>query len=134
MKDKPNKKSTNKDLFFEYTQCFPLRASHRLKISKDKYEPLHGHTYKVCITLKSDHLDAHSQWVSNRDQLTEIAVESLLKKFDKSYLNDILEFTAGETLVKEIFDILKQTRIGSLLKQVMIIETTKNTFIYSQSE
>jgi len=111
----------------ELTMSFPLRAMHRLKTNAED-EPLHGHNYKIEIALGGE-LDTEAEWLYSRDLVDKIVRELVLDRFDKTYLNDILDKTSGEYLAKTFFEILKKSDMGPRLRRLALQETRKNRFV-----
>ncbi|MEO8216495.1 MAG: 6-carboxytetrahydropterin synthase [Acidobacteriota bacterium] len=70
-----------------------FEAAHNLRSYRGTAEPLHGHSYRVVVELtsKSGGLDSDSiavDFVSAKSHL-----ESLAKKLDYGYINDVEPFT-----------------------------------------
>ncbi|MCB0390877.1 MAG: 6-carboxytetrahydropterin synthase [Bdellovibrionales bacterium] len=111
------------------THKFELNGIHKLNLNNQNIEPLHGHHYKYYVTL-SGAINKDSGVIYPHHVVQQIVTENINKIFNKKYLNEIIEYSSGEFLAKEIYDRLKHTLLGKHLHSIMINETTKNRFIY----
>jgi 6-pyruvoyltetrahydropterin/6-carboxytetrahydropterin synthase len=75
------------------TRIYEFSAAHILHEHPDKCRRLHGHNYKVEITIDEN------IWFEELDT----RVNKILTYFDHSYLNDILETPTVEEIAKWIF-------------------------------
>lgn len=103
---------------------FHFSASHQLTHLPMGHQcaRLHGHNYKVVITLESEELDSDS-FVKDYGQLT--AFKEVVDKFDHRHLNDILPFhTTAENIAKHLYE-LAEMMYGSIVKSVSVSETDK---------
>ncbi|PKM92828.1 MAG: 6-carboxytetrahydropterin synthase QueD [Elusimicrobia bacterium HGW-Elusimicrobia-4] len=110
-------------------------AAHNLRNYKGKCEKLHGHNYRVCLTVEGVTLDKSGMLVDFT--VLKSILESVLSKFDHGYLNDIPPFDkinpTAENIAKYIF---KQTELKINLhlklkvKEVVVWETEKNCATY----
>ena len=85
-------------------------AAHQLRGYKGKCEALHGHNWRVQVTVSSDKLDELGMVIDFHDlkAMTKEAIASL----DHSFLNDVFPFTeinpSSENMAKWIFESLKK--------------------------
>ena len=91
---------------FEISVEYTFAAGHALRNYKGKCEHVHGHNYKVRVTLAGDKLNAAGLLMDFIDLRAEI--KGLVGKFDHRFLNDIPPFDqlnpSAENLAKYICD------------------------------
>ncbi|MFH0948206.1 MAG: 6-carboxytetrahydropterin synthase QueD [Elusimicrobiota bacterium] len=114
-------------------------AAHNLRNYKGKCEKLHGHNYRVRLTVSGKTLDKSGMLIDFTD-LKKILKE-VLSKFDHSYLNDISPFdSAGvnptaENIAKHIYDKIRLqiTDCRLQITEVTVWETEKNCATYYET-
>ena len=88
-------------LSFYLSRNFTFDAAHRIIDYSGKCENLHGHTYKLTVTitgkLKSDGM------VLDFAILKQIVEENVLERLDHKYLNDVFENPTTEIIAHWIF-------------------------------
>jgi 6-pyruvoyltetrahydropterin/6-carboxytetrahydropterin synthase len=104
-------------------------AGHALRGYKGKCENVHGHNYRVQITLEGPELDQIGLLVD----FTHIkkVMRDLIKRLDHQFINDLEPFTtvnpSAENLAKYFFEEvsqhLKEMPPGAMVKDVVIWET-----------
>lgn len=71
---------------------------------------LHGHTYKVIVTVESSSWVEQTGMLINFTDLKKIVQKAFLEKFDHCYLNDLPEFhdilPTAENIARVIYDLL----------------------------
>jgi 6-pyruvoyltetrahydropterin/6-carboxytetrahydropterin synthase len=91
---------------FEISVEHTFAAGHALRNYKGKCENVHGHNYKVRVTLAGDKLNAEGLLMDFVDLRSEI--KELVEKLDHHFLNDIPPFDqlnpTAENLAKYICD------------------------------
>jgi 6-pyruvoyltetrahydropterin/6-carboxytetrahydropterin synthase len=91
---------------FEISVEYSFAAGHALRNYKGKCEHVHGHNYKVQVTLAGDKLNAAGLLMDFVDLRAEI--KRLAEKLDHRFLNDIPPFDqlnpTAENLAKYICD------------------------------
>lgn len=92
------------------TKIFTFDSAHNLANYHGKCEELHGHTYKLEVTVEG-HPDEEGM-VLDFVKLKEIVNEKIIKKLDHKYLNEVLGFnTTSENILlwmwKELEEELK---------------------------
>lgn len=99
---------------------FSFDAAHKLWKPNMSYEEniatfgkccnLHGHTYKVIVTVESSSWDNQTGMLINFTDLKKIVQKTFLEKFDHSCLNELDEFKeilpTAENISKVIYDLL----------------------------
>ena len=85
-------------------------SAHQLRGYKGKCEALHGHNWRVQVTVSSDKLDDTGMVIDFHD-LKKMAAE-IISSLDHSFLNDVFPFTeinpSSENIAKWIFDSFKK--------------------------
>jgi 6-pyruvoyltetrahydropterin/6-carboxytetrahydropterin synthase len=91
---------------FEISVEYTFAAGHALRNYKGKCENVHGHNYKVRVTLAGDKLNAAGLLMDFVELRSEI--KRLVEKLDHRFLNDIPPFDqlnpSAENLAKYICD------------------------------
>ena len=75
---------------YEISVDHTFAAGHALRNYKGKCENVHGHNYKVRVTLAGDKLNAEGLLMDFAE--LRAAIKTLLEKLDHHYLNDIPPF------------------------------------------
>ena len=104
-------------------------AGHALRGYKGKCENVHGHNYRVQITLEGPQLDDIGLLVD----FTRVkqVIREVIKRLDHQFINDLEPFTSvnpsAENMAKyffeEVSNQLKDLPPGTLVKDVVIWET-----------
>jgi 6-pyruvoyltetrahydropterin/6-carboxytetrahydropterin synthase len=110
-------------------------AAHRLMHYKGKCEHLHGHNYRVEVTVRAAAPRSGGMVIDFGD--LKKATNDVLDKLDHSYLNDIEPFTeldpSAENIAAYIFSEVAKNLgdAGGLLSSVAVWEsdTSKATYI-----
>ncbi|MFA5779498.1 MAG: 6-carboxytetrahydropterin synthase QueD [Elusimicrobiota bacterium] len=120
-------------------------AAHNLRNYNGKCEKLHGHNYKVRLTVSGETLDKSGMLIDFT--VLKSILENVLSKFDHGYLNDISPFdkinptaeNIAEQIYKQIQFKIKKSTVANLrfpsvqakLKiKVSVWETEKNFATY----
>jgi 6-pyruvoyltetrahydropterin/6-carboxytetrahydropterin synthase len=106
-------------------------AAHNLRTYKGSCESLHGHNYKVKITIGCDRLDGDGMVYDFKD-LKRITKE-VADRFDHAYVNEVAPFTelnpTAENLSRYFFDEVSR-RVADTRVTVTAV-TVWETDIYS---
>ncbi len=86
---------------------FKFDAAHRLERYHGKCEKLHGHTFKIRVTLAGVP-DAEGMIV-DFVELKRIVQDRVLSVLDHSYLNDVIEQPTVENIAKWIWEKLEDS-------------------------
>lgn len=109
-------------------------AAHFLREYKGKCEKLHGHNWKVEVSVSAEKLNSLGMVVDFSD--LKKAVNSVLADLDHSNLSDLAYFKqhnpSSEEIARYIFDQLKSqvSQGGCLLDEVRVWETDSSCAIY----
>ncbi len=112
---------------YEITVTSHFSGAHRLRYLQGKCEELHGHNWKVEVTVASPRLN-HEGIVIDFKILKQ-KVEKVLKTLDHTFLNDLPFFSdeepSSENIARYIFNQLKRELKGgpATLKRVRAWES-----------
>jgi 6-pyruvoyltetrahydropterin/6-carboxytetrahydropterin synthase len=110
-------------------------GAHRLRYLRGKCEELHGHNWKVEVSVTARRLNKEGIVIDF--QLLKKKVEKILKSLDHTFLNDLPYFSkrepSSENIAKYIFDRLKAELKGhhAVLKEVTAWESETSSATYS---
>jgi len=95
---------------FDLTVESQFSAAHQLRGYKGKCEALHGHNWRVQVTVSSEKLDDIGM-VLDFHELKSITNE-VLASLDHSFLNDVFPFTeinpSSENMAKWIYESIRK--------------------------
>ena len=121
---------------FEVTIEASFSAAHRLRHYRGKCENLHGHNWKVAVSVVSDKLNKSGMAIDFQE-LKELTWK-VLKKMDHRFLNDLPEFKkvnpTSENIAKFLYGKLKGAveRRGVKLHRVKIWESEGSSVSYEK--
>lgn len=106
------------------TKCFGFEASHHLPNYDGDCSRLHGHSYKLHVTV-SGSVDEATGMVMDFSVLKNIVKEKIVDKYDHRYLNDYFENPTAENMVQYFFRELsiKFSNMGLTLESIKLWET-----------
>ena len=81
---------------------FTFDAAHNLVKYHGKCEKLHGHTYKLIVTVAGEKDD--EGMVIDFNELKKIVKNDVLNILDHSYINDIIEQPSAENIAEWIWN------------------------------
>ena len=116
---------------FEVSIDYSFSAGHALRGYKGKCENVHGHNYKVRVSVEGEHLDSTGLLVDFVD-LRE-AVRKIVNSLDHQFLNDLAPFDrlnpSAENIARFFCEQLEPSvnRDGARLQAVTVWET-ENSF------
>lgn len=89
------------------TKIFTFDSAHRLDDYVGKCANLHGHTYKLEVTIKGR--TDHRGIVVDFGDIKRIVNEQIIGKYDHQFLNDHMEFnTTAENMVFHFFQVIDE--------------------------
>lgn len=95
---------------YEITVFSHFSGAHRLRYLHGKCEELHGHNWKIEVTVASGRLNKEGVVIDF--QILKQKLEKALKSLDHTFLNDLPYFSgkepSSENIAKYIFDNLKR--------------------------
>src|SRR5262245_11184831 len=86
---------------------------------------LQGHDFKVEVTMRGE-LQSETGEIINREHLDILIREVLIRKFDKTLINEYFKYGTGECIAAEFLQRLRSTEIGEKFVAVQLVETRKN--------
>ena len=106
------------------TKCFGFEAAHHLPDYNGACNRLHGHSYKLQVTV-SGSVDKVSGMVVDFGVLKSVVKEQIVDKYDHQYLNDFFTNPTAENMVQSFFIDLshKFSNMGLTLESVKLWET-----------
>ena len=87
---------------FLITKKFEFEAAHRLPNHPGKCKKLHGHTYRLEVTISTKQLNLQDM-VMDFGDLKAIVNSHIIEIFDHSYLNELLPNPTAEELARYIY-------------------------------
>jgi 6-pyruvoyltetrahydropterin/6-carboxytetrahydropterin synthase len=114
------------------TKEFTFDAAHNLVNYHGKCEKLHGHTYRVQITVSGEVDD--EDMVIDFLELKEIARREAIDLLDHSYLNDIIPQPSAENIARWIFKRIEESLKGPSreLYEIAVWETPTSFVRYRE--
>ncbi len=109
------------------TKEFKFDAAHFLTDYHGKCEKLHGHTYKLHVTVKGDVKE--DGMVMDFVELKKIVNERVISKLDHSLLNDTIDNPSAENIAIWIWNRLKDIS-GAKLYEIKVWETDTSFVTY----
>ena len=107
------------------TKIWTFDSAHRLPNYRGKCANLHGHTYKLEVTVVGP-MQANGM-VLDFSLLSRFVKDEIVEKLDHAYLNDIFENPTAEMMVCWIRDVLKSNwsieALPGTLSRVRLWET-----------
>lgn len=123
---------------FEVSVEQTFAAGHSLREYKGKCENVHGHNYRVCVTVAGAELNGIGLIVDFVDLKRQ--VRAIVDRLDHQFINDLEPFTvinpSAENLAKYLYDELAKTFAGDngkapvRIAEVKIWETDTSTATY----
>lgn len=102
----------------ELSSTFHFAASHFLTQYHGKCEHMHGHNYKLIVTIEGE--IKSNGMILDFKKIKEIVEEKILEKLDHTHLNDLIENPSAENIVVWIWNALKDSLP---LKRLTLYET-----------
>ncbi len=111
-------------------------AGHALRGYKGKCENVHGHNYRVRITLEGPQLDSIGLLVDFTH--LKFAIRDIIRALDHQFLNDLDAFRSvnpsAENLAKYFYDesarLLTQVPAGARITEITVWETDTSSAQY----
>ena len=106
---------------------FTFDSAHFLKDYHGKCENLHGHTYRMRVTIEGDR--QANGLIMDFAEIKKIVNEKVVNIWDHANINDTLEYASVENMCVWAWDQLKPALSG--LVEIRIWETADSFAIYS---
>lgn len=113
---------------------FTFDAAHRLERYRGKCEALHGHTYRLAVTLRG-HRD-NDDMVFDFTELKKVVTTKVLDRLDHAYLNDVMDQPTAENIALWVWDELdgEVNRPNCKLHTVQVWETATSSVIVDRED
>ncbi|SMG39319.1 6-carboxytetrahydropterin synthase QueD [Dethiosulfovibrio salsuginis] len=113
---------------------FTFDAAHRLERYRGKCEALHGHTYRLAVTLKGHRDD--DDMVFDFTELKKLVTAKVLDRLDHAYLNDVMDQPTAENIALWVWDELdgEVNRPNCKLHTVQVWETATSSVIVDRED
>ncbi len=95
---------------FLISKEFKFDAAHNLTRYKGKCEKLHGHTYRLKVTLSGD--IGQDDMVVDFGDIKEIVNRLVISKLDHAYLNELIDNPTAENIAVWVWNQLKDALQG----------------------
>ncbi len=106
---------------------YGFEAAHFIHNHPGKCRNLHGHSYKLFVSLEGT-VNQETGMIIDFDDLSKVVVEKVIQRLDHRFLNDLIPLSTAENISVWIWDELKPSL--PLLCQVEVFETLDNSVIY----
>jgi 6-pyruvoyltetrahydropterin/6-carboxytetrahydropterin synthase len=119
---------------FEVSIDYSFAAGHALRDYKGKCESIHGHNYKVRVTVQGESLDSAGLLIDFVD--LRQAVKTIVDRFDHQFLNDVAPFDrlnpSAENIARHFSEELEPQvqQNGARLQSVTVWETDTSFATY----
>jgi 6-pyruvoyltetrahydropterin/6-carboxytetrahydropterin synthase len=116
------------------TKGFSFEACHNLPNYKGDCSRMHGHTYKMEVTIsryidsKSDKANVYANMVIDFKELKRLVKETVLDLCDHHNLNEVFDCTTAEYMVIHIYSMLKFKFPSPLFLEKVKLWETENSF------
>lgn len=119
---------------FEVTVIKEFAAAHRLDNYQGNCSRIHGHTWKVELSVIGEQLDEVGMHIDFR--YLKAVLEQITEKYDHTFLNDIEPFNkinpTAENLAKEIYKQASQILVDYSIKHVRVWESSSAYVTYRE--
>ena len=118
---------------FEVSVEETFAAGHALRGYKGKCENVHGHNYRVQVTVEGDRLDSIGLLVDFAD--LKKSIRGVVARLDHRFLNDLEPFTglnpSAENIARYFYDEMADALPGSArIREVKVWETDITSATY----
>ena len=116
------------------TKEFTFDAAHNLVAYHGKCERLHGHTYRMAVTVSGN--PDEEGMIVDFIELKAIVKQEVLDKFDHAYLNDIIPQPTAEYIARYVFERLdpRVRAENRALHSVQIWETATSSATFFRDD
>ncbi|MFC1810969.1 6-carboxytetrahydropterin synthase QueD [Patescibacteria group bacterium] len=108
------------------TKVFTFDSAHFLPNYHGKCENMHGHTYKLEVTIEGEP-NKEDGMIYDFAQLKELVNKKVVDKLDHTNLNDTIKNPSAEFIAMWIWDQLKN---DLNLKQIKVFESSNSYVTY----
>ena len=106
---------------------YGFEAAHFIYNPPGKCRNLHGHSYKLFVSLEGT-VNPETGMIIDFDDLSKVVNEKITQRLDHRFLNDLIPLSTAENISVWIWDQLKPALPE--LCQIEVFETLDNSVIY----
>lgn len=106
---------------------YGFEAAHFIHNHPGKCRNLHGHSYKLFVSLEGS-VNPETGMIIDFDDLSKVVVDKVIQRLDHRFLNDLIPLSTAENISVWIWEELKPSL--PLLCQIEVYETLDNSVIY----
>jgi len=106
---------------------YGFEAAHFIHNHPGKCRNLHGHSYKLFVSLEGE-VNPETGMIIDFDDLSKIVLEKVIQRLDHRFLNDLIPLSTAENISVWIWEQLKPGLPA--LSQLEVFETSDNCVIY----
>jgi len=106
---------------------YGFEAAHFIYNHPGKCRNLHGHSYKLFVSLEGA-VNPETGMIIDFDDLSKVVNEKIIIRMDHRFLNDLIPLSTAENIAVWIWDELKPALPE--LCQIEVFETLDNSVIY----
>ncbi len=124
----------SKENYFLVTKEFVFDSAHFLPFYEGKCENLHGHTYKMHVTVQADKDEKHNITGMAFDfaLLKQAVKKNIVDKWDHQLINDHIENPSAENMAEMAWNILEKE--GLPIYEIKLWETPTSFVTYRGGE
>jgi len=111
------------------TKEFTFDAAHNLPNYHGKCERLHGHTYRLQVTIDAP-IDPETGMALDFVLLGELVQREVIDALDHRYLNDIIPISSAENVVLWMWARLREKLRHARLAELRLWETPTSSVTY----
>lgn len=108
---------------------FKFEAAHRLPKYKGKCKKIHGHSYRLIVSLKLP-VDSETGLSMDFQEIQKIVEVAVIARVDHQNLNEIVSNPTSEQLIAWIWEQLEGKLSG--LYEIELSETENSSVVYSK--
>ena len=116
---------------FEITSTREFAAAHQLRLYDGSLEPLHGHNWRVTVTVGADKLDSIGVVMDFHEM--DRMLEEIIRPWHNRHLNEVEPFTRLNPSTENVaLHVGQELRLPSNVRllSVQVWETTSNSATY----
>jgi len=117
---------------FEVSVEQTFAAAHALRNYRGGCENVHGHNFRVQITVQGEQLDATGLLVDFLE--VKGLIDGVIGRLDHQFLNEVAPFDdinpSAENIAKYFFDHISERLAGSRIAEVRVWETDSSSAAY----
>lgn len=115
-------------------QEFVFDSAHRLERYRGKCERLHGHTYRMIVTLEGSPDD--EGMIEDFGEVKRVVNEAAVSRLDHAYINEIIPQPTAENIARWAFEQIDCRLRGERyeLSSVEVFETARSSAVFTRAD